>query len=157
MDTVTAPQEFKLIDIREVWPGEAETPERMVLVLRVDTEREFTEVMLVHPHLELAANLDLVVTPEFSTIPYSVVVETDTRAVVWTNQLETLIGKLDPEALEAVGDVSLGRAVRRTNLSSGPTLWGPLDPRWVFKASEGDVVRRLAADRTSTLLAGESP
>ena len=134
---------------------EIEAPERMVLVLRVDSQREFAEVMLVHPHVELATSLDLIVSPARSTIPYTVVVQTDTRSVVWTDQLEALIGEFDPEALEALGDVSVGRAVYRTNLSSGTPLRGPLDPRWDFKAQEGVAVRCLAADCTSALLSDE--
>ena len=77
---------------------ELDTPERMVLVLRVDTKREFSEVMLVHPYLELATSLDLVVTPEFSTIPYSVVVETDTPLFsdTPTGTSGTSVGLQDP-------------------------------------------------------------
>ena len=54
----------------------SEAPERMVLVLRVDTDREFTEVILVHPYVELATSLDLVVTPGYSKTPYRTVVQT---------------------------------------------------------------------------------
>ena len=136
---------------------EIEAPERMVLVLRVDSQREFAEVMLVHPHVELATSLDLIVSSERSAMPYRMVIQTDTRAVVWTIQLETLIGKFDPEApeaLEALGDVSIGQAIYRTSLSSGTPLRGPLDPRWDFKAREGHVMRSMAADCTAALLAG---
>ncbi len=129
----------------------------MVLVLRVDTKREFAEVMLVHPYVELATSVDLVVSPQRSTMPYRTVVQTDTRAVIWTIQLETLIGRLDPEALGALGDVSVGQAVYRTSLSSGNPLRGRLDARWDFKAQEGHVIRSMAADCTSALLSDESP
>ena len=135
---------------------DSDTPERMVLVLRVDTKREFSEVMLVHPYLELATSLDLVVTPEFSTIPYSIVVETDTRAVVWTYQLEHLIGQLDSDALGTVGEVAYGQPLSRKGLCSATPLRGPLEPRWDFKIREGDVIRSMAADCTSTLLADGS-
>ena len=141
--------------IRFSWADEGyeiEALERMVLVLRVDSQREFAEVMLVHPYVELATSLDLIVSPERSTMPYTAVAETDTRAVLWTYQLDALIGELDSEALEALGGVSVGRAVYRTNLSSGTPLRGPLDPRWDFKAREGHLIRSMAADCTSTLL-----
>lgn len=134
-----------------------EAPERMVLVVRVDTDQEFTEVMLVHPYVELGTSLDLVVTPEHSTTPYRTVIQTDTRAVVWTYQLDTLMGEFDPAALEALGDVATGRTVHRAGLYSGPPLRGPLDPRWEFKAQEGEAIRSLALDCTIALLNGESP
>ena len=134
-----------------------EAPERAVLVLRVDSQRDFAEVMLVHPYVELATSLDLIVSPERSAMPYWTIIETDTRAVVWTYQLGTLIGELDPDTLKALGDVSVGQAVYETSLSSGTPLRGPLDPRWDFKAREGDSVRSLAAGCTSALFSDGLP
>ena len=131
--------------------------EQMVLVVRVDSKHGFAEVMLVHPYTELATGTDLVVSVEHSTLPYGIVVETDTRAVVWTDQLGTKVGVFDFQALEALGDVAVGQAVYRMGISSGTSLSGPLDPRWDFKAAEGTVIRHLAADCTSTLLADETP
>ena len=146
--------------VRRIRPPSADTVpeiealERMVLVLRVDSQWEFAEVMLVHSQDELVTSLDLIVSRERSTMPYRMVIQTDTRAVVGTTQLETLIGEFDPEALEALGDVSVGQAIYRTSLSSGTPLRGPLDPRWDFKAREGHVIRSMAADCTAALLAG---
>ena len=132
--------------------SEHEAPERMVLVLRVDSPGGFSEVVLLHPYVELATRADLVVSPEHSTMPYRTVIETDTRSVVWTYQLDALIGELDSEALEAVGEVAVGGSAYRPNLVSGTSLRGRLDPRWEFSAQEGSVVRSLAADCTSVLL-----
>jgi len=126
----------------------------MVLVLRLDQHQQsrFAEVMLVHPHFELAVNSDLVVSPQHSTLPYRIVAQADTRGVVWTYQLGALIGKLDEEALEALGDVSVGESFEREGLWAGPPLRGRFDPRWDFKSREGDVIRMLAADCTSAVL-----
>ena len=128
--------------------------ERMVLMLRVDSHQQsdFAEIMLVHPYTELATGSDLVVSPERSTMPYAAVVQTDTRAVVWTDQIDGLVGAIGPEALEAIGDVALGRPFDREGLAAGMPLRGRLDPRWDFKAQEGSAVRGLAANCTSALL-----
>ena len=135
-------------------PGAGLIPERMVLVLRMDSHQQsrFAEIMLVHPHIELAANSDLVVSPEHSTLPYWIVAQADTRGVVWKHQLGPLVGKLEDLALEALGDVAVGQPFEQEGLTTGPPLRGRLDPRWDFKAREGDTVRTLAADCTSTLL-----
>ena len=128
--------------------------ERMVLVLRLDQYQQscFAEVMLVHPHIELAVNSDLVVAPEHSTLPYGIVVQANARGVVWMGQLGALIGQLDELALEALGDVAVGQPFEREGLSAGPPLRGRFDPRWDFKAEEGDVIRTLAADCTAAVL-----
>lgn len=128
--------------------------ERMVLVLRLDQHQQsrFAEVMLVHPHVELAANSDLIVSSEHSTLPYRIVAQASSVGVVWTHQLGALVGKLDEEALEALGDVAVGQRFEREGLTTGPPLRGRFDPRWDFKAREGDTIRALAADCTAALL-----
>lgn len=136
-------------------PGDEPAPEeRMVLVLRLDQHQQssFAEVMLVHPHIELAVNSDLVVSPEHSNLPYRIVAQADARGVVWKHQLGALIGQLDELALEALGDVAVGQPFEREGLRAGPPLRGRFDPRWDFKSREGDVIRTLAADCTSALL-----
>ena len=138
-------------------PGADPVSDRMVLVLRVDSRREFAEVMVVHPYTELATDSDLVVSPRLSTMPYGVVVETDTRAVVWLYQLDRLIGEVYPGTLEAVGDVAVGVSHVGAGLSTGMSLRGRFDPRWGFKAEEGAAVRSLAADCTSSLLSEGPP
>ena len=137
-------------------PGADPVSDRMVLVLRVDSRQGFAEVMVVHPYTELATDSDLVVSPRRSTMPYQVVVETDTRAVVWLDQLDRLIG-VRPGTLEAVGDVAVGVSPVRAGLSTGMSLRGRFDPRWDFKAEEGAAVRSLAADCTSSLLSEGPP
>lgn len=128
--------------------------ERMVLVVRLDQHQQscFAEVMLVHPHVELAVNSDLIVSPEHSTLPYRIVAQASSVGVVWTHQLGALAGKLDEEALKALGDVAVGQPFEREGLRAGPPLRGRFDSRWDFKAGEGDVIRALAADCTATVL-----
>lgn len=136
-------------------PGADHVPEeRMVLVLRLDWHQRsrFAEVMLLHPHDELAANSDLIVSPEHSTLPYRIVAQASSVGVVWTHQLGALIGQLDEEALEALGDVAVGEPFERDGLTTGPPLRGRFDPRWDFKSREGDVIRTLAADCTAAVL-----
>jgi hypothetical protein len=135
-------------------PGAGLVPERMVLVLRMDSHQQsrFAEILLVHPHIELAAISDLVVSPERSTLPYRLVAQADARGVVWTHQLGALIGAIDDVALEALGDVAVGQSLNREGLITGPPLRGRLDPRWDFKGQEGAAIRSLAADCTAALL-----
>ncbi|MXZ68839.1 MAG: hypothetical protein F4Z17_07670 [Acidimicrobiia bacterium] len=125
-----------------------------MLVLRLGQHQQslFAEIMLVHPHVELAANSDLIVSPEHSTLPYRIVAQASSVGVVWTHQLGALIGQVDDVALEALGDVAVGEPFEREGLTTGPPLRGRFDPRWDFKAQEGEIIRTLAADCTSTVL-----
>lgn len=144
--------------VRAIHPAGADpVSDKLVLVLGVESGREYAEVMLAHPYTELATDSDLVVSPRRSTLPYRVVVETDTRVVVWLYQLDRLIGEVSPATLEAVGDVAVGVSPVGAGLSTGIGLRGRFDPRWNFKAEEGAAVRSLAADCTSWLLSDGPP
>lgn len=134
---------------------------RIGLVLAVDPENEFADVLLVHTATELACDTDGVVPQAASSAPYEIVVETDLRAVVWTWQLGPSIGSLGDRALDAIRSIA-ARSRRDTDASAGPIgvgdvysglrLAGPSDPRWSFKETEGDVLRRLSEDCTTALL-----
>jgi hypothetical protein len=137
------------------------TDPRIGLVLAVDPDNEFADLLLVHTATELACDSDGVVPCWASSAPYDIVVETDLRAVVWTWQLGASIGSLDDGALDAirsiaarsreVSDASVG-PIEVGGVHSGLHLAGPSDPRWSFKETEGHVLRRLSEDCTTALL-----
>jgi hypothetical protein len=137
------------------------TDPRIGLVLAVDPDNEFTDVLLVHTATELACDSDGVIPHWVSSAPYDVVVETDLRAVVWTWQLGASIGSLDDRALEAIRSIAArsrqesGGSAAGTEVGgvhSGLRLAGPADPRWSFKEAEGHALRRLSEDCTTALL-----
>lgn len=134
---------------------------RIGLILRVDPENEFVEVLLVHSAPELASDRDVILPAAVTSAPYDTVVQTDLRAAVWSLQLGKRIGHIDQLALAAVraiDDRASSRKLAATpthaiqELSGGTRLAGPLDPRWSFKESEGVALRRLAIDCTEALL-----
>jgi len=134
---------------------------RIVFVRRVDSVREFAEVMLTHSATELATDCDVIVPADVASAPFDLVVQTDLRGAVWTSQLTTRIGHLEHAVMSAVwtvgryanaGDISAARNACMPALSLGTQLAGSLDRRWRFKESEGDVLRALAADCTEALL-----
>ena len=137
------------------------TDRRIGLVLRVDTSNEFADVLLAHSAPERATDRDAILAADIVSAPCDLVIQTDLRAAVWTFQLGHSVGHLDEESLGAVKDI-VGRdgtdepaSQHRTEdggIFSGTRLAGPLDGRWSFKASEGDALRRLAADCTEALL-----
>ncbi len=134
---------------------------RIGLVLAVDPDNEFTDVLLGHTATELACDFDGVVPRWVSSAPYDVVVETDLRGVVWTWQLGAPIGSLDDRALDAIRSIA-SRSRQGSGASAGVTeaggihsglrLAGPADPRWSFKETEGHALRRLSEDCTTALL-----
>ncbi|MDE0162415.1 MAG: hypothetical protein OXL98_11840 [Acidimicrobiaceae bacterium] len=134
---------------------------QIVLVLRTDSSREFADVLLVHSAPELATDRDAIFAADIASTPYDVVVQTDLRAAVWTWQLGPRIGRLNEQSLDALnllaqrvaalGPSSMA-AAEDAGVYCGTRLAGPLDGRWSFKKSEGEALRRLAADCTEALL-----
>lgn len=133
-------------------PGEP-VEARLVLVLSVDSDHDFAEILLLHTETEMACDVDAVLPRAVSAAPYDVVVQTDLRGVVWTLQLGSAVGRLDDHVLstletganDLVGD-------RPSAVYRGLRLAGPADPRWDFKRSEGVELRALTSDCTEALL-----
>jgi hypothetical protein len=133
-------------------PGKPLEP-RLVLVLSVDSQLEFADVLLLHTATEMACEVDLVVPRSVSGVPYEVVVQTDLRGVVWTLQLGSAVGRLDDGAISALGRNATGPGSGApTGLHWGLQMAGPADPRWGFKREEGAALRALSRDCTDALL-----
>jgi hypothetical protein len=126
---------------------------RLVLVLSVDSQFDFADVLLVHTAAEMACYIDLVVPSALSAAPYEVVVETDLRAVVWTFQLGPVVGSLDDGVISALGqDTTRPDSAAPADLHRGLKMAGPSDPRWRFKQDEGTALRALSWDCTDALI-----
>lgn len=133
-------------------PGEPREP-RLVLVLSVDSQLDFAEVLLVHTATEMACEMDLVMPTSVSGVPYDVVVQTDLRGVVWTLQLGPAVGWLDEVVISALGgDATSPDGGAAPQLRGGLQMAGPADPRWGFKREEGAALRVLSRDCTSALI-----
>ena len=144
-------------DLRAVKPVDGEDIEaRLALVLSVDRESGFAEVMLVHTAPELACEMDAVIDPRVGITSYPVVIETDLRGVVWIEQLGRAAGRVDEDVLGALAAVAARQASREqtdpTVVVTGTRLGGPADPRWSFKRAEGTALRELARDCTEAVL-----
>jgi hypothetical protein len=124
------------------------------LVLSVDSQLDFADVLLLHTATEMACGVDLVVPTSVSGVPYDVVVQTDLRGVVWTLQLGPAVGRLDDRVISALGgtSTSLLEAGHGPVVHRGLALAGTADPRWAFKRDEGSALRALARDCTDALL-----
>lgn len=137
------------------------TDARIGLVLTVDGDNEYAEVLLAHSAPEFACDSDVVVAKEVASSPYDIVVQRDLRAIVWIWQLGAAVGCLDATTLRELnatppdaGDRSapyLG-GEGRNQLWTGLPLAGPSDPRWALKESEGQALRGLVEDCTNALL-----
>ena len=144
--------------------GHGAADQRICLVLRIDSDDNFAEVLLVHTAPELATDHDVILPAEFTSAPYVTVVQTGLRAVVWTLQLELgdLVGHLAAPSLAAVKSIANSVEVpdptgcgttQEPQLQTGTRLAGLLDRRWSFKESEGNALRALASHCTAVLLA----
>ena len=102
---------------------------RHVLVLKVWEETVL--VSLCHPYMEFATEYDQKVYPKDTGLKYGLCVQTDLVGAVYVDALcDNAIGFLD-------------MSTHTTNV--GPPLLGPLDARWDFKASEGEVMQAIGA------------
>lgn len=137
-------------------PGEVLEP-RLVLVLSVDSQLDFANVLLVHTASEMSCDVDVVVPATDSGAPYEVVIETDLRGVIWTIQLGSSVGHVGEDFLRLLGRETPSPDLRaRPETERGTQLAGPADPRWGFKGDEGAALGALARDCTDALLDEEA-
>ena len=128
-------------DIRRVGNGDLE---RLALVLKVNAETNTTQFTLVHNYVEFATEHDIIVESAATNLPYSIVVETDLRAAVSTAELGALVA-IVPSRIVAACFEGPANFVEDESTFIGPTMLGPLDARWDFKAEEGEVIRELSS------------
>lgn len=137
-------------------PGETLQP-RLVLLLSVDSQLEFADVLLVHTASEMSCDVDVVVSGTDTGAPFEAVIETDLRGVIWTIQLGSAIGHVGEELLSHLGREATSLEFGATpEVRRGIQLAGPADPRWGFKRDEGSALRALVRDCTDALLDEEA-
>jgi len=94
-------------------------------------KRQTCTFTLLHSYVEYATVYDLIVEPIVSGLSYTIVVQEDLLATVYTERLGVLRGRL-PALLEG----GLG-------IYSGTHTPHPLDAIWQFKVAEGATIRKL--------------
>ena len=94
-------------------------------------KRQLCTFTLLHSYVEYATVYDLIVEPIVSGLSYTIVVQEDLLATVYTERLGVLRGRL-PALLEG----ELG-------IYSGTHTPHPLDAIWQFKVAEGATIRGL--------------
>jgi hypothetical protein len=149
---ILASPEVRIGDLRNARPPQG-GPSRLVLVVAL-TDSQAVEVTLVHPHVELATDSDLVVPRGLLDVPYDLVIQTDLAGVVWRTDLGRSVGHV-PSVL--VQSYFTGMPpVDMPQVYTGHALAGSLDVRWGFKAQEGDEIEALAADCSVALIDGKT-
>lgn len=94
-------------------------------------KRQTCTFTLLHSYVEYATVYDLIVEPIVSGLSYTIVVQEDLLATVYTERLGVLRGRL-PALLEG-----------RLGIYSGTHDPHPLDAIWQFKVAEGATIRKL--------------
>lgn len=141
---------IKVGDIRRVGSGDLE---RLALVLKVNSETNTTQFTLVHNYVEFATEHDIIVEAAASNLPYSIAVETDLRAAVFTAELGELVAIVPQKIVTACFEGS-STFIEDESMFVGPSLLGPLDARWDFKVEEGEIIRELSS---AAIVSFESP
>jgi hypothetical protein len=119
---------------------------RLAVVVAVNDEDQTIRILLATSAKEFATDLDLVVPPRVSGLPYDLLVQGELYGTIFEEQVATTIATLD-SALAAAADAAL--ASDGESLEPYETGW-PLgsigDPRRAFKEHELDELEALVRE-----------
>jgi hypothetical protein len=130
---------------------------RLAVVVAVNDEDQTIRILLAASAKEFATDLDLVVPPTVSGLPYDLLVQGELYGTIFEEQVVATIATLDP-AFAAAADAAL--ASDGESLEAYETGW-PLgsidDPRRAFKEHELDELEALVREcrRTADGLAAD--
>lgn len=134
---------------------------RLALVLYVDISTDSAEITLVHPYVEYATDLDIVIPGTTTQLSYEIVVQTDIRASVWLVDLRRLVCEVPLDVVEACFEGTEGFEAS-DDAFLGEPLIGPLDGalalqggRGAASSEVGSAMRCGATRRRSVLAAGD--
>lgn len=125
---------------------------RLVLILDLDHFLDVALVTLIHPYIEYATEHDVVIDSFAASVPFDVVVQRDIRASVWKTQIGELIGRLSKTATSELLKPKMNPDTVSPSSYFGSKLTGPFDVRWNFKVSEGQELKNISKDCTSTFI-----
>ena len=128
-----------------------ESVERLVLVLKVNSDTHTAQVTLIHSYPEFATEYDVIAKPDITGLSYTAVIQTDIRGVIYEAELGELVTTV-PKKLVNACFLGLKHFSEDKFSFIGPALLGPLEARWDFKAAEGTTMRQLAMGAPASIL-----
>lgn len=122
---------------------------RMIVVLDSDVERRCFLGALVTNELSLATANSLILKPEETDLPYTIVVLAGLARYLWFVQVDKRLGAITEEALEAIVETYAGAENTFQKLRRGvPLQYSGWDLRWPDLEKESQVLRELSQDCT---------
>jgi hypothetical protein len=119
---------------------------RLAVVVEVNDEDQTIRVLLAASAKEFATDLDLVVPPKVSELPYDVLVQGELYGTIFEEQVVATIATLDP-ALAAAADAALASDGESLEAyETGSPLGSIDDPRRAFKEHELDELEALVRE-----------
>jgi len=128
---------------------------RIVTVIGKNDEAETVDILLVSNEIENATDLDLIVTPDSTGIPYTVMIQSELYGPVFSDQLIANVGSIDDDLREAVATALTSDGESLDGHETGLPLGGFSDPRRVFKVNELEDLEQLVSS-CRQWLAGEA-
>lgn len=136
-------------DIVVVGDMDLSKPNRMVVVLDSDIERRCFLGVLVTNELSLATANSLILKPEETDLPYTIVVSMGLARYLWFVQVDKRLGAITEEVLEAIVETYAGAENMFQKSRRGVPLQYPSwDLRWPDLEMESQVLRELSQDCT---------
>ena len=127
-----------------------------VLVVEVNKDESFCQVMLIHHDLSMRTDKDLVISSKTGLVRSNLVVQTDCLSVVNMDQMLETVAVLDERAEKALNLIWSGEFPDIEGFHTGLPLSGRSDFRWDFKKEQGATIAFFAEDCLSRVL-GERP
>jgi hypothetical protein len=131
-------------------PGAASS---LVLVTQIDDHAQSVTAVLLSVDVELGGSDDLLLQPDATGLPYTLIAQADVFGYLWLVQLDHQLGGVDADVLTAVEEV------RNHDYVGWPVAGPPIsergDIRWRFKQNELARLQKLSASCTRQLIDGE--
>lgn len=109
---------------------------RSFLITKVDSRTRTLEVLLVTNEVDMATDLDLIITGESSQVGYDLLAEGELYGVLFPEQLRIHLGAIGEDLAKAAAFAVRTDGDSLPGPMAGPPLAHPDDPRRAFKEAE---------------------
>lgn len=119
---------------------------RLVAIVGHNEAMKIVTIQLASEMVEAASDLDMVLSPAESELPFALVIQTELYGPVFLEQLQFRLGQLTEEQRIAVSEALISDGESLEGFGRGIPLAGPDDPRRAYKENELDDLEGLVED-----------
>lgn len=128
--------------------------QRLVIVLASNADTMTVDILLVTTDTEMASDLDLILVPEESGVPFPLMVESELYGPLFVEQLISTLGRLSKEHRAAAASALTTDGESLDEFATGTPLGPADDPRRGFKSEELRDLEKLVGECRRWLMGG---